>query len=131
MYGSLTPRAALEEALAHYRYFGIPVHAAMPRMFVALEFDLCSVLDLTDGAVRRSMGISEKRLLECDWRAEAQVGKTPLTHEVGHAAHLVGLEGMLVRSAVDGSGRNLVVFVENLQPGSTLKVVGANQLPKD
>ena len=128
VYGSFTPQTAMEETLAHFRYYGLPVHAAMPRTFVALEIDLASVLDLTEGAVRRSLGVSEKRLLECDWRAEAQAGKTPLTQNVGLGVCLAGFEGMVVRSAVDPSGQNLVLFVENLKPGSTLVVVAADRL---
>ena len=128
VYGSFTPQTSMEETLAHSRYYGLPVHAAMPRTFVALEFDLASVLDLTDGVVRRSLGVSEKRLLVCDWRAEAQAGGTPLTQAVGRGVRLAGFEGMLVRSAADPGGQNLIVFVANLRRGSTLAVVAADRL---
>ena len=37
----------------------LQVYAAMPRAFVAIEFHLVSVLDLTDGEVRRSLGSSK------------------------------------------------------------------------
>ena len=49
MYGSFTPQTAMEETLEHCRYYGLPVHAAMPWTFVALEIDIASVLDLTQG----------------------------------------------------------------------------------
>ena len=80
--------------------------------------------------MRSSLGVSEKRLLECAWESRARAGKTPLTQEVGLAIHLAGLEGMLVRSAADPSGQNLVVFVENLQTGSTVTVVAAGRSPE-
>ena len=128
VYGSFTPQTAMEETLAHSRYYELPVHAAMPRTFVAIAFHLVSVLDLTDGAVRRSLPVSKKRLLECDWRAGVQAGKTPLTQQIGRAVHRAGLEGLLVPSAADLGGWNLVVFVENLQSGSTLEVVAADRL---
>ena len=128
VYGSLTPQTAMEETLAHARYYGLPIHAAMPRTFVAIDFVLVSVLDLTDGAVRRSLGVSEERLLECDWRAESQAGKMPLSQEVGRGVCLARIEGMLVRSAADPGGQNLVVYVENLQRGSSLAVVAADRL---
>ena len=57
-----------------------------------------------------------------------QAGKTPLTQQLGRAVHRAGLEGLLVPSAADLGGQNLVVFVENLQPGSTLEVVAADRL---
>jgi RES domain-containing protein len=86
------------------------------------------VLDLTDGTVRHSLGVSDKRLLRCDWRAETQSGKTPLTQAIGLGVYPAGFEGLLVRSAADPNGQNLVVFVENLHPGSTLAIVAADQL---
>jgi RES domain-containing protein len=66
IYGSLTPQTALEESLAHANYYRLPVHAAMPRTFVAIEFSLELVLDLTEGRNRQALAISETRLLACD-----------------------------------------------------------------
>jgi RES domain-containing protein len=118
----------MAETLAFAIYYQLPVHVSMPRTFVAIEFDLGAVLDLTTGRNRQSLGISEQRLLECDWRREAERGDVPLTQAVGRSAHQTGLEGILVRSAADPTGRNLVVFVENLRPESSLRVVSADQL---
>jgi RES domain-containing protein len=128
VYGSLTPQTAIEEALAHSRYFAIPPHAAMPRTFVAIEFHLLSIFDLTDGALRRSLGVSERRLLNCDWRTEMRTQAPPVTQQLGRAVYLAGLEGILVRSAADFSGRNLAVFVDNLKQASYLKIVAADRL---
>lgn len=114
VYGSFTPQTALEEALAHSRYFGLPIHASMPRTFAAVEFNLRSVLDFTDGAIRRSLAVSEKRLMSCDWRTDMRAGGTPITQKLGAAASQVGLEAIVVRSVADRRGRNLVVFPENL-----------------
>jgi RES domain-containing protein len=113
VYGSFTPQTALEEMLAHANYYRLPIHASMPRTFIAIEFTLKAVLDLTDGRNRQALAVSEKRLMTCDWRAEMRAGKTPLTQQVGLAAANAGLEGLLVRSAADSTGVNLIVFVEN------------------
>ena len=128
VYGSFTPQAALEETLAHSRYYRLPLNTSMPRTFVAIEFTLTAVLDITDGKVRQSLGISEKRLLECDWRAEVAAGKMPVTQAVGDAAYHAGLEAILVRSAADSSDRNLVVFPSNLDDSSSLKIVSPDRL---
>src|ERR1700675_2190231 len=61
IYASLTPETAMAEALAHSRYFGIPVEDAMPRTFVAIEARLQSVVDLLSGSVRRRMQVSLAR----------------------------------------------------------------------
>ena len=33
----------------HHRYFGIPIHKAFPRVFVAINAKLSNALNLTDG----------------------------------------------------------------------------------
>jgi RES domain-containing protein len=58
VYTSLDPETALAEVLAHFRHYGFPVSKAMPRVIVSLEAKLQRVLDLTDGAVRRVLGVS-------------------------------------------------------------------------
>lgn len=55
----------MEELLAHFRYYGIPFHAAMSRLFVATKAQLTKVVDLTEGANRKRMQIAERRLLGC------------------------------------------------------------------
>jgi RES domain-containing protein len=128
VYGSFTPQAALEESLAHANYYSLPVHASMPRTFVAIEFTLELVLDLTEGRNRQAIAIAEKRLLECDWRAEMRAGEVPITQQVGQAASSAGFEAILVSSAAHPAGQNLVVFVDNLQPGSELAMVAPDRL---
>lgn len=128
VYASLTPKTAMEETLAHFRYYGIPVHAAMPRTFVAIRARLTKVLDLTRGAIRQRIRISEARLLKADWRRDQDVAKTALTQLVGRAAFEAGYEGVLARSAADQDGQNLIVFPENLLGSSRLEVLDPDQL---
>src|SRR3954464_10242126 len=52
VYSSLDPHTALDEVLAHFRYYGIPIASAMPRVTVSIQVLLGRVLDLTDGATR-------------------------------------------------------------------------------
>ena len=122
VYASLSPETAMAETLAHYRYYGLSLSQAMPRLFVAVSIRLSAVIDLTDGNVRRRLRISEDELAGCDWRKEIAAGRTPVTQLVGQAAQLAGFEGLRVRSAVDPKGGNLVVFPHNLRPGSDIQV---------
>lgn len=128
VYASFTPETAMEEALAHFRYYGIPFHAAMPRMFVALRAKLAKVLDLTEGEVRQRVRISEARLIGCNWRVEMKGGKEALTQLLGRAAVEAGLEALVVRSAADEEGRNIVIFPENLGKSSELSVLDPDKL---
>ncbi len=70
VYASLTPETAMAETLAHFRYYGIPIHAAMPRTFVAIDVRLAKVLDLTQAPTRRQLQVSLELLLASDWRKE-------------------------------------------------------------
>lgn len=128
VYASLSPETAMAETLAHFRYYGFPVHSAMPRTFAAIEVRLLKVLDLTSGDMRQRVRISESRLLNADWRRALDAGKPALTHLLGRASFDAGFEGLLVRSAVDEEGQNLVVFPDNLLPSSKLEVVDPYKL---
>lgn len=128
VYGSLTPQTALEETLAHAWYYGLPINTSMPRTFVSIQVELTQVLDLTVGSNRQSLGISEKRMLECDWRAERAAGREPITQQVGRLAAMASLEAILVRSSAENSGFNLVVFPDNLQKTSRISVVSPDRL---
>ena len=63
-----------------------------------------------------------------DWRKEMAAGEEPVTQRLGRAGHAAGLEGLLVRSAADQSGHNLLIFPDNLRARSTVEVVDAGKL---
>lgn len=128
VYASFTPETAMEETLAHFRYYGIPPHAAMPRIFVAIRAQITKVLDMTEGANRRRIRIAESRLLECDWRDDMRRGKEALTQLLGRAAKEADFEAMVVRSTADKAGYNMVVFPENLRTSSQLAVLDPEKL---
>lgn len=128
VYASLTPETAMAEALAHHRYYGIPIHAALPRTFVSIEVRLSVVLDLSDGETRQRLGFSRARMLTHDWREAAAKGRVSETQACGGAVASLSWEGMIVPSAADTAGRNLVLFPENLRESSRLIVINADRL---
>ncbi len=128
VYASFTPETAMKESLAHFRYYGIPFHAAMPRMFVAIKASLSSVLDLTNGANRKRLQIAEHRFRSCDWRKDMACGSEAVSQIVGCAAKEAGFEAIIVRSAEDRNGSNIVVFPENLKKSSKLSVLDPDKL---
>ena len=130
VYNSLTPETAMAETLAHYRYYNIPIEDCMPRTFVATEFRLITVLDLRLGRVRQRLQVSQDRILTVDWRKEVFAGRLPITQAIGQVAAEIGLEGLIVPSAVVPEEANLLVFPDNLQSGSTCTVLNAHHLPK-
>ena len=125
VYASLTPETAVAEALAQFRYYGIPDADAMPRVLVALDASLAALADLTDGRTRRVLRVSRRRMRADSWRAAAERGRESLAQAIGRAAYDARLEGLLVPSAADRKGVNLVVFPERLRPESRLEVHAA------
>jgi RES domain-containing protein len=101
----------------------------MPRTFVAIAVNLQAVLDLRDGRVRQRLQVSLDRILTVDWRKEVRAGREPITQSIGRAASQVGLEGLIVPSAVEPKGHNLLVIPANLQSSSKLAVLNPDSLP--
>lgn len=66
IYTSLTPETATLEALAHHRYFGLPVEYALPRVLASVQVAIQRVLDVTDARVRKSLGIRAASILAED-----------------------------------------------------------------
>ena len=128
VYASLTPVTAMAETLAYNRYFGEPIEDAMPRTFVAIRVRLQKVLDLRDAKVRQRLQVSAAKLLQIDWRQEMHHGREPITQRVGRAAHASGWEGLIVPSAADPSGHNLLCFPDCLLTGSGMTILNAEEL---
>jgi RES domain-containing protein len=130
VYASLTPETAMVESLAHYRYYGIGLEQAMPRTFVSMTVNLDTVLDFRQGIVRRSLQVSEERILSVDWRKEIRDGREPITQTISRAALVAGFEGMIVPSAADPKHHNLLVFSANFGRNDKIQVLDADRLPR-
>ena len=93
VYGSMSDATALAE-VSHY---GV----ASGRIVVKKRVDLKNVLDLTDPAVRKKVGVS---LEDITGNSYAK------THAVGDWARANGFDGILAPSARNIGGSNLVIF---------------------
>lgn len=129
VYASLTPETALAEALAHVKRFKADIFGAMPKTINAIDARLRKILDLTDGPTRQRLGVSWGRMMKERWWELESKGREALTQAVGRAAYELGLEGILVPSAADASGENIVYFPDNKRTTSTLTIVNAHDLP--
>jgi len=130
VYASLDPHTALEEVLAHFRYYKIPIESAMPRVTVSVRVRLGRVLDLTDGKTRSALRVSERRMLTEPWREEQKAGREALTQALGRLGHEFGWEGLIVPSAVRRGGVNLIIFPANLSRRSSLEIINVVDLPR-
>lgn len=130
VYTSLDPHTALDEALAHFRHYRLPIESAMPRVIVSLEVCLRHILDLTSGEIRRRIKVSERRLLGEPWRELRDRKKEAITQAIGRLAWEGEWEGLLVPSAARPRGLNLIYFPGNLRtPDSWIRIINRSQLP--
>lgn len=127
VYGSTTDTTALEECKATDRYYGVETKG--PRLLVAVEAQLGSVLDLTSAGVRRALCVTLKELAAEDWRKLREAGRESSSQALGRAAAAIGASGLLVRSAAIARGLNVVVFPD-AHPADRLKVVEGGKLAR-
>jgi RES domain-containing protein len=128
---SLEVETALDEVLAYFRRYNLPVSQAMPRIIVSLQPKVQRVLDFTDGAIRRPLAVSERRILTKAWREENKRGREALPQALGRHAYEIELEGLLAPSAARKRGRNLILFPANMDaPGSWLRIINRDELPR-
>jgi RES domain-containing protein len=123
VYCSLSLETALAETLSRCRHYGIPTEEATPCVFAAIRVDLEQVLDLTDGQIRRRLRVSKQRMVGEPWRDMQDRGKEAITQAIGRTAAQLGLEGILVPSAAQRAGVNLLIFPDNLRRASRLRIV--------
>lgn len=129
VYASLDPHTALDEVLAHFRHYGLPIASAMPRVMVSVRVRLARVLDLSDGTARSTLRVSARRMLDEPWREQQADGREALTQAIGRLARELDWEGLLVPSAARRDGVNLILCPDNLARGSALEIVNAGELP--
>jgi filamentous hemagglutinin len=130
VYTSLGIATATAEALSHHHYFDLPLETALPRVLVSIRVNLGRVLNLTEQRVARALGVSRARLTGEDWRASNVRGEEALTQAIGRLAWQAEWEGLLVPSAQDPGGVNLIIFPGNLvPPASYLLIINRDQLP--
>lgn len=129
VYGSLDVITATCEAYQNFVDYGFPLSNVLPRVMAGAEADLQAVLDLTKTVQRRKLGVPLRDLVNDDWHKCQAEGKDSTTQIIARACHFLKLEGLLVPSARRKGGQNLVIFPDRLLPGSSLKLLGAKDLP--
>lgn len=129
IYLSQSVEGAIGESLGLPTHYGFDPVKRLPLTLVAVDAELEGLLDLTDAAIRKSLGVTLAALLRSDWRNENAVGHEALPQAIGRAAFQLGAHGIIVPSAVKRTFRNLNVFRDNLTGISRLKIRGSEKLP--
>jgi len=129
IYGSTDILTATMEAYQQFLTFGFSLSSLQPRVTAGAKIVLQEVIDLTAPFIRRKIGFSRNELVNEDWRAIQMSGDESWTQAIGRGALNAGFEGLLVPAAQNPKGTNLVIFPENLRPGSSIKILGKASLP--
>jgi RES domain-containing protein len=88
-------------------------HIKAARVLVTLEVRLRRVLDLTGLEVQERLGLNSEEMRGVLWRVDQAGWHEALTQAVGRAAFGLGLEAIIVPSAPQVGGKNLVIFPTN------------------
>lgn len=129
VYGALDPVTAVKEVYQQFLRYGFKDSDIKPRVIAGLRVEAHRLLDLTNAKVRREIGCRLADLLEEGWAAARKAGGGPLTQAIGRGCRDGGFEGLLVPSAADRSGTNVVLFPDRLGPASTIAPIAADELP--
>ena len=118
------------EVLANGSHFHLPVEDALPQVLAAARAVLQRVLDLTDAKIRKMLRLSRETLFSEDWQATNADGGEALTQAIGRLVWDAVWEGLIVPSAPDPRGVNLIVFPGNLvPPESYFLILNREELP--
>lgn len=129
IYVSLDPVTAVKEAYQEFSEAGFQAKTIRPRVFAGLSIRLKQVLDLTDRQVRRALGFTLEDLITEDWAAIQDAGQESWTQAIGRGAARARFEGLLVPSARNRHGANVVIFPQNLRSGSRVDAMAGADLP--
>ncbi len=128
LYLSCDLHTCIEELNHAASYEGLDVEEKLPRMAVGIRVALKTVLDLTDPAIRRELGVTKKTLIQTDWAKENALGKEAPTQIIGWAAKSAGFEALLVPSA-RWPGRNLNLLDDG-RLVTKASIINAHELDK-
>lgn len=92
-----------------------------PTIIMTVEYDLQRAADLTDRKVLDLFGIRPAALLT-KWLQIVRRGRVPVTHWLGAAALVAGVEALIVPSKRYPGRANVAVIEENLLRGSFVAI---------
>jgi RES domain-containing protein len=129
VYASRDEATALDEARQQDLRQGVPPWMALPLVLTAIEVDLEPVLDLTDSRVRRTLRVSQARLLNEPWWLLQDQRLEALTQALGRVAREQGFVALLTPSVARSRGINVVIYPDRIAAGGWLSVVNPDRLP--
>ena len=100
-----------------------------PRVMAGATANFDKVLDLTDAKVQTKIGFTSKELVDEDWETIQASGEESWTQAIGRGCLSAGFEAILVPSARNAKGKNIVIFTANLKGGG-IRILAPDKLPR-
>lgn len=125
VYASLDVLTATKEAYQNFIIYKLPLSSIRPRVMAGAEVVLSKVLDITDASIRRKLGFTREDLVNEDWRGIQAAGDESWTQTIGRGCVQSGFEGILVPSARNPKGKNIVLFPQNFTAACKLQIIAA------
>lgn len=129
IYASLDVITTTHEAYQNIDTFGFPLTTIQPRVMAGASAKFGKVLDLTDAKIRAKLGFSLKELVAEDWETIQASGEESWTQAIGRGCLTAGFEAILVPSARNSKGKNILIFTANLT-GNEIRILAPDKLPK-
>lgn len=127
--GATTLYAARELSTAWAEYNqGFVQH---PALIVQLELTGAAIVDLTDAGTLARLGIGPN-IHDCQWRAEMEAGRVPVTHLLRMRLLEEGVDAIVYPSVMSLGGICMALWRWNDEGGPQLSVVDPEgRLPRD
>ena len=106
-----------------------PMTKIEPRVMAGATANFDKVLDLTDAKVQTKIGFTSKELVDEDWETIQASGEESWTQAIGRGCLSAGFEAILVPSARNAKGKNIVIFTANLKGGG-IRILTPDKLPR-
>jgi len=129
VYASLDILTATHEAYQNFLSYGFSLSAIRPRVTAGALATLKTGLDLSDQAIRQKIGFTLAELIGEDWEGIQAGGEESWTQAIGRGSREAGFEAILVPSARNRDGKNIVIFLDRLGPNSRLELLSPDDLP--
>ena len=128
VYASLDVLTATKEAYQNFIVYKLPLSSIRPRVMAGAKVILNKVLDVTDASIRRELGFTRGDLVNEDWRGIQASGEESWTQAIGRGCFQSGFEGVLVPSARNARGKNIVLFPQNFNSACNLEIIAAEDI---
>jgi RES domain-containing protein len=129
VYFSTTAETVAAEADAKANRYGWTVGSMRPQTRIGVQLQLTAVFDLTTPANLAAFGLQPADLTDCDWQVEQAADREALTQALARAVFERSGEGLVVPSARQPGGINVIVYPSNLLPDSEMATIEPESIP--